>query len=177
MSLKKARLADFDNVYAIMEKSFSFDEYRPYQEQKKLLNNPKFNIYLFSDKKENIIKGFISIWNFENFAFVEHLAVYPDYRNKGFGSKILSEIAKTLSCQICLEVELPNTQLAKRRIDFYKRNGFYINNYTYTQPSYSEERNAVPMLLMTTQNPISETEFNRYKFALYKEVYNVDINQ
>lgn len=177
MNLRLADMDDFNNVYAIMEKSFPIDEYRPYQKQKDLLNNPKYKVYLHSSTNNKIFNGFITVWQFDNFAFVEHLAVSPDCRNLGIGSKILNELSKMLSCQICLEVELPDTPIAKRRIEFYKRNGFYLNDYPYTQPAYSKERNEIPMILMTTQKPINETAFNHFKFALYKEVYNVNINQ
>lgn len=174
MKLRNACLVDFDNVYEIMEKSFPPDEYRSYQTQKDLLNNPNFKTYLFCDEDDNI-KGFITVWQFNNFAFIEHLAVAPNCRNKGIGSKILDEIIKTLPFQICLEVELPNTQIAKRRIEFYKRNGFYLNSHPYTQPAYSKEKNEISMILMTTQRPINQTEFNNFKATIYKEVYKIDM--
>ena len=52
--------------------------------------------------------------------------------------------------RICLEVELPETEMAARRIGFYERNGFYYNDYFYMQPPIAEGRNAIPLRLMTT---------------------------
>ena len=43
----------------------------------------------------------------------------------------LQELMTQQSKRICLEVELPETELAIRRIRFYERNGLYLNSYDY----------------------------------------------
>ena len=104
---------DFDKVYRIMEESFPIDERRTYEEQKALLNNKLYSIYILSDIENDNIKAFIAIWQFDDFAFVEHFAVSSSYRNGGIGALILQEVQKLLSCMICLEVELPEEEMAK----------------------------------------------------------------
>lgn len=175
MKLRKATLANFNNIFAIMEKSFPFDEYRTYQEQKKLLNDSRYKIYVYSSTNDENISGFITVWKFDKFAYIEHFAVSPDYRNQGIGSQMLTELSQSLACQICLEVELPKTELAIKRIEFYKRNGFYLNDYPYVQPPYSKDKQEIPLLLMTTQKAINESEFEYIKFILYNNVYKVNI--
>lgn len=177
MNLKRANIEDFDTIFTIIEKSFPLNEYRTYQKQKELFNNPKYRVYLSFDSNDEELNGFVAIWDFNNFTFVEHLAVLPNYRNQGTGTKILNELKNKISKQLCLEVELPNTPLAKRRVEFYKRNGFYVNNYTYAQPPYLKDAGEIPMLLMTNQAPINTDQFNHFKVTLYKEVYNIDLNQ
>ncbi|MBR7146301.1 MAG: GNAT family N-acetyltransferase, partial [Oscillospiraceae bacterium] len=51
-------------------------------------------------------------------------AVREDCRGSGIGSELLDELIGTLPHPICLEVEPPETEIAKRRIAFYERNGF-----------------------------------------------------
>ena len=106
-------------------------------------------------------------------------AVSAAARCQGLGSSILNEIKHILSCQICLEVELPKTDLAKRRIAFYKRNGFALNDYPYIQPALSKGRHPLPLLLMTTDGTITPDRFAYIKTTLYQHVYNIspsDIN-
>lgn len=162
---------DFDKVFDIMESSFSFDEYRSYEGQKKLLNNPKYTVYIVAE--DDNIKAFIAIHRLDNFAFIEHFAVNPIYRNQGIGSDVLCKIKSILDCQLCLEVELPESEYAVRRIEFYKRNGFYLNNYPYVQPPFSDDKSPVPLLIMTTMHPLNDDEFSQIKKTLYNDVYHM----
>ena len=177
MDLKRASIKDFDTIFTIIEKSFPLNEYRTYQKQKELFNNKRYQVYLSFNSNNEEVNGFVSVWNFDSFTFIEHLAILPNYRNQGIGSKILAELNKKFFNQLCLEVELPNNQIAKRRIEFYKRNGFHVNNYPYAQPPYLEGANEIPMYLMTNQRAINIDEFKRFKATLYKEVYNIDLKQ
>lgn len=171
--LQKLNPVDFAKIYNLMEQSFPPDERRTFLEQKDLLNNPRYCIYaLHSDNTEDI-KAFIAVWKFDDFAFIEHFAVNPAYRNCGLGSSVLQEIKNYLSCMLCLEAELPNDEISKRRIDFYIRNGFAVNNYKYIQPPISKGRKPVPLLILTSGKEISEERFNEIKKLLYKYVYNI----
>ncbi len=174
--LRKMNEIEFDTVFSIMEASFPIDEYRPYDEQRALLYDAKYCIYVLADSDSADLKGFIAIWQLEDFAFIEHFAVNPIYRNQGLGTLILQEIRRLTGCQICLEVELPQTDLAKRRIAFYKRNGFYLNDYPYMQPPISKGRQPIPLLIMTSGDAISETRFEEMKKTVYREVYKAGIN-
>ncbi len=160
----------FDEIYALMEKSFSADELRSKSEQKALLKNPKYRIYGVTEDSANI-KAFVSVYDLGDFAFIEHFAVSPKYRNLGLGSLLLTKLKSTLKCRICLEVELPENELAKRRIRFYIRNGFFLNEYEYIQPPISRDKQSVPLLLMSSDAPLSHEEFENVKKILYREVY------
>lgn len=171
--LKKMNPQDFDLVFSIMEESFPSDERRPYEGQKALLSNPKYHIYTLPDSKTRNLKGFITVWQFEDFVFIEHFAVNPLYRNQGLGSWILKELHSLLPFPLCLEVELPETDFARRRIAFYQRNGFLLNDYPYIQPSLSPGQNALPLMIMTSEGKITADRFEKIKAEIYKEVYHV----
>ena len=89
------------------------------------------------------------------------------------GAAILQEILPKLPDPVCLEVELPQNELASRRIGFYQRNGFILNDYPYMQPPISQGRNPLPLKIMTWGKGISEEQFQRIQGALYREVYGV----
>ena len=170
--LELLNINDFDAVYDIMQQSFPSDEYRPYEEQKSLFENDEYNIYVQKEDDGNII-AFIAVWDFNSFVYIEHFAVDPSHRNGGVGSSILRDIAKKYGHNLCLEVELPNSDVSVRRIGFYKRCGFYYNDYPYIQPSISKGKKEVPLKLMTYGNQIDNKSFNMIKEILYTKVYNV----
>lgn len=171
--IRKLELDEFDTIYELLKQCFPSDEYRTYDQQRALLDNPYYQIYVLSDENKQI-KAFMAIFEFEQIAHIEHFAVNPLYRNNGLGSKMLKDVVALLNKRVCLEVELPDNELASRRIDFYKRNNFYLNEYPYMQPPMSLGKKAIPLLLMTTQSKLTEEEFNKLKTLLYTEVYNQD---
>lgn len=171
-NLRIAKTDEFDRTFSLLEESFPIDEYRPREAQKALLHEPRYTAYILPDSESENLKALITVWQLEDFAFIEHFAVNPKYRNQGIGSAVLQEIAGLLPCQICLEVELPETEFAKRRIDFYQRNGFFLNDYPYMQPPYSKGKKPVPLRLMTSGSTIPPARFAAIKQALWETVYN-----
>lgn len=169
IQLKKTGREQFDAVYRIMEQSFPADERRPYSEQEVLLENPHYSLYIY---QEQDVKAFIAAWEFDDFVYVEHFAVDEKYRNARLGGKMLKEFTEKQNKTVCLEVELPETALAKRRIGFYERNGFFYNDYEYFQPPISEGKKIVPLAIMTSGKHIDYETFNGIRSVLYKEVYN-----
>lgn len=164
---------EFERVFEIMREAFPVDERRTFDEQKNVLKNPLFDTLVYMD--DGVIKGFITVYSFDGFCFIEHFAVASEYRNEGLGAKILQEL---LACgrKTCLEVELPKTEQAKRRIAFYERNGFYLNEYPYIQPPISQNTLPLPLLIMTSERKIDQREFLSIKNILYRNVYHVDEN-
>ena len=164
--IEKLEIKEFDAVYAIMEQSFPLEEYRAYDAQRALLENAAYRIY--GVREEGQLLGFAAVWELENWLFLEHLAVAPQHRNQGIGAKLLGFLSQN---RCCLEVELPETDLARRRIGFYVRNGYVLNRYPYMQPSLGQGRSPVPLWLMTSGGPICPEEFARVKGLLYSRVY------
>lgn len=171
--LKRIEENEFDRIYEIMEKSFPLDEIRTHDGQKSLFCDPAYVIYTPDNDGGAVINAFIAVWELEDTLFVEHFAVDPDYRNAGVGSRLLNELVNLTGKDkmICLEVELPDTDISKRRIGFYERNGFVLNHYPYIQPPLSDGRSSVPLKIMTYGRPICENEFEKIKTYLYTRVY------
>ena len=170
--LRNTSVDEFDAVYDIMENSFPDHEYRSYCGQKMLFSKPEYDIYVV-DGDDSTLRAFVSVWDFDNFAYIEHLAVNPACRNAGIGASILAAVKEKAGKRICLEVELPENDIARRRIGFYTRNGFSLNEYHYIQPPMSAGKNPVPLLIMTTDGAVDEKEFEYIKDKLYEKVYNV----
>ena len=162
--LQRINETNFPEIYRIMQASFSDDEYRPYDEQLALFEEPEYRIYYMP-------AGFLAVWEFESFTYIEHFAVDPALRNSGTGSAMLQELVKQYQKPICLEVELPEDELTRRRIGFYERNGFVFNEYPYIQPPISKGKSPVPLRIMTYKSEITREEFQKMKEILYRRVY------
>lgn len=165
--LQRINETNFPEIYRIMQASFSDDEYRPYDEQLALFEEPEYRIYYMP-------AGFLAVWEFESFIYIEHFAVDPALRNSGTGSAMLQELVKQYQKPICLEVELPEDELTRRRIGFYERNGFVFNEYPYIQPPISKGKSPVPLRIMTYRSEITREEFQKMKEILYRRVYKCE---
>ncbi len=171
----KMHANEFEQVYRIMESCFPPDEHRPYEEQQNLFDNQNYQIYVAKKTDNSLeIQGFMAVWQLEGLGFIEHFAVDSKYRNIGLGSRMLQEIKKHLTGRVCLEVELPDNDMAKRRIKFYQRNGLYYNDYPYIQPAISKGRNPIPLRIMTSGGVVSQGEYQEIRDMLYREVYRVE---
>ena len=171
---EKMRDDEFDAVFAIMEQSFPKDEYRPYEEQRALLADPRYTLYVHRAKGGEV-DAFLAVWQFEAFAFLEHFAVLPEFRGAGIGSEMLQEFIENRKANgglIFLEAEPITDDITARRIAFYKRNGFFVNDYDYCQPAFSPSLPAVPLKIVTYGREITKEEFNKVKRCVYVEVYN-----
>lgn len=201
--MRKMKPCEFDRVFSIMERSFPKDEYRTYEEQKQLLQDERYSIYVAhheAEQNHDKIDAFLAVWQFEDFTFLEHFATEPDVRGKGLGSLILQEAVQLFSNRICLEVEPPQTDpdisnpiltndvstneistneistnhIPNRRIAFYERNNFFLNEYPYMQPPITKGRNALPLMIMTSGTRITKERFEQIREKLYREVYQQD---
>ena len=185
--LQRINENNFPEIYRIMQASFPDDEYRPYEEQLALFKEPEYRIYYTmaagqkgaddnSDAYSTMqAAGFLAVWEFENFTYIEHFAVDPALRNSGTGSAMLQELVKQYQKPICLEVELPEDELTRRRIGFYERNGFVFNEYPYIQPPISKGKSPVPLRIMTYGSAIPRETFEEMREVLYRRVYKCGI--
>ena len=116
--------------------------------------------------------GFLTYWDLNEFIFAEHFAITSEFRNGGYGRKVM-ELFMQVPKPIILEVELPTTILSERRIGFYQRLGFKLwDNVQYQQPAYYDHTNAIPMKLMTYGNLNVERDLIDIRSKIYSVVYN-----
>ena len=168
--LERFGIEDFDEIFDIMQESFPLAEYRTYDGQKALFERQRYNVCGIRINGE--IAAFIAFWQDEGVVFIEHFAVRTTYRNHGLGGKALRELIELNRGRlVCLEVEPPENDIAKRRIAFYERNGLFLNSHPYMQPSLSVGRPPLPLMIMTSGRQIDADEFARLKNTLYKSFY------
>lgn len=162
-------MSEFQKIWKIYEESFPKSERRNLALQKEVLKNPRYHLRPLYEGK--LLIGFLATWGLNEFIFIEHYAIDKKYRAQGYGKKFLRNFLKSTDKSIILEVEKPETMIAKKRILFYKKLHFHCNPFDYVQPPYEENQEPVPLLLMTYPDPISQDAFKNIKNKLYQEVY------
>lgn len=165
----------FAQLYSIMEYSFPKDERRDFDEQFAQHSNPAYNSAVLTEDEK--VLGFLNFWQLSGFVYLEHFAVSQELRGKGIGSGLIKQICERHgNQQIILEAEPPAlNEIAARRIEFYKRLGFILNDYHYLQPPYRKGDSPVELKIMSAK-PLSEDDFEDKIRVLYREVYRTDEN-
>lgn len=154
------------NIY---EKSFPIEERRDFSLVLDICKTDSLSLNLIYDKETMV--GILNYWDFNDFLYIEHLAVSEQYRNKKIASKVLEQL-NAQNKLIILEVELPTDELSRRRIGFYQRNSFSIQPFTYFQPPYRKGEERIKMHLMAnTQLPINKTKYDEVVGIIEKKVY------
>jgi GNAT superfamily N-acetyltransferase len=159
-----------------MQKSFASIEVRPYEMQLALLNNPNYKILVSLDGNKNI-QGFIAEWAFEEFIFLEHFAVQPELRGAGIGKTIMQSHLQNVEKPVIIEVESDETEISARRINFYKRLGFHLNDYGYYQPFMQRSpEDKIYLKIMSYPMPVNQESFPAIKRKIFREVYRIIID-
>lgn len=159
-------------VESLLQASFPPAEYRPMIDWRQLTDSDNA-FYNNAIEIDGHLVGLITYWLFPSFCFVEHFAIHERYRGQHYGAQALAHLRRQMKRPLVLEVELPETPLAVRRIDFYRRQGFELWEIPYQQPPYRPGDPYLPMHLMVCGTLPEGTDFNSIRRQIYGEVYGV----
>ena len=169
ITLEKISPVDFDGLYDEMEHAFPHEERRDREAARAVLADERYSLCHVTRDGERV--GLLGYWSLDGFTFLEHLAIFPQHRNKGIGKNVI-ELAKKHLSPFLLECEPPETEIAARRLAFYRRCDLLQNDHPYIQPSYHENEAGVPLILMsyptTLKNPDATVR------AVYASAYGKD---
>ncbi|TXK49812.1 GNAT family N-acetyltransferase [Pontibacter qinzhouensis] len=159
----------------LYEAAFPVAERREFEQLLALLEEPDMHLHAALEQQQ--LAGFCIFWELPGFLFVEHLAVVPEQRGLGLGTKIVKWLQRKASGKpLFLEVERPVTDTARKRIVFYERLGFTLYpTFDYLQPAYSRSGQQVPLYLMSTSPPSSKADLiakaSLIKSFVYEQFY------
>jgi hypothetical protein len=160
-------LALIENLYS---EAFPENERRtPEGLRHQCLNEKECSVNLI--KGGDKVLGLCIFWKLSSFSFVEHMAIFPEMRGMQAGEKTLDILRNLLPAPVILEVEPPEDEMSRRRINFYVRNGFYLHDLIYIQPSYHGEKHGPELRLMTTQAEITNLALSDYVQVIRTKVY------
>lgn len=160
----------FDQLFSLLQLSFPTSERRNYAGHLGEFAEDKFRCICYIPEA---LKGFLNYWDFGDFVYAEHFAVAPELRGQGTGSALMGELRAIVGNRtLVLEAEPPaDSDIAARRIAFYERLGFVLNEYDYIQPALIEGERPIPLVIMSSPRRLTESEYQSIRDRLYKEVY------
>lgn len=156
--------------YAFMENllqtAFPIQERRDSEQQRQNTDdNPLFHNMLIT--KDDTPIGLLTYWDFNTFVYIEHFAIDSRLRNGGYGGRVLDRFRQQVASPIVLEAEEPSDELTRRRIGFYQRHGFVLQDFAYQQPPYRQGDEWFPMRLMCS----GSMDLITARDTIYREVY------
>ncbi len=143
----------FYNAWRLYEDAFPIEERRLLDDQECIFKKDNYHFDVLIDKNQFI--GFILWWDFDTCKYIEHFATSIEYRNRGLGKLILTKFIAGNDTDILLEVELPVSSMNKRRIQFYERIGFKLNQHYYEIPPVIKDASPLQLLLMSYPDFVS----------------------
>lgn len=164
----------FSTVYNLYCNAFPANERRTWEGLEFELTYQK-QFFANAIFKEEKVVGLLHFWTFDQFYYIEHLAINPAFRGQNIGTEVMTFFKSKSTMPIVLEVELPNSAASVRRIAFYQKLGFTILNENYIQPPYEPGGTPVPMHLMTDEPAFAELYFDLIRETLYEKVYHVQM--
>ena len=150
----------FDEVFSIMKKSFPQEEMRNYEGQKALLERDDYFIKTYMHEDE--VAGFCANYKFDNFIYIEHLAVHPEVRGQKIGTKVLHEL-RELQKTLILEIDPPVDNISIKRLHFYENVGFKLNDYPHVHPAYRLEYKGHELKVLSYPQGISLHVFKIFR--------------
>ena len=148
----------FQKAWQLYDSAFPYKERRAIAQQTKILEKENYHFDIFVNKDD--LLGFILWWDLDALRFIDHFATATALRNKGLGKQILRKFIGRSKKNIILEVELPSSEINRRRIKFYERLGFILNHHHYEMPPLREGQAPLPLLLMSYPSSISLQELD-----------------
>lgn len=160
----------FSEAWELYEASFPKEERRSLTGQKRIFGLEPYHFEVILMGKSII--GLLLWWGFKEFVFIEHFATMPNVRGKGYGGKILREFLDAQKRRVVLEVEPPEDELKKRRIEFYKNAGFVFNPHFYQQPPMQKGCGYLQLHLMSWPTEITEESVNLFVGNYHPIIYD-----
>ena len=157
-------------AWELYEFSFPLHERRSYASHMRAMQDPNFDCRLVMDGNQFV--GLLWIWKWSDLVFVEHLAIEPALRGKNYGSYVLQAlIDQSNDSLVILEIDPPVDEISVRRLHFYQRMGFLMNQYPYTHPSYCIPSIPHSLELLTYGREASREELDRFCRLMKEQVW------
>ena len=166
--IHKADFRFLKELSSLYVASFPPEERRELSALWEMLDEPQMSLTALLQANQFI--GFLIYWKFEEFLYIEHLAISPKHQGKGIGTDVLRWIQNMDDC-VLLEVEIPYDSASSRRVSFYNRCGFHSLPINYFQPPYREGESLLPMMLFSDRTDWQEESLNKAIELFHYQVY------
>ncbi|MEG0163438.1 MAG: GNAT family N-acetyltransferase, partial [Mucinivorans sp.] len=115
--------------------------------------------------------GILYFWQWDGYAYLEHLATLPELRGQNIGGRALEKWKEEQQGRtLMLEIEPPEDEITRRREGFYVRHAMQINTHYHLHPSYSPLTAAHELRVMSFPGLLTEGQFNDFRQYLLTHI-------
>ena len=157
----------WSEVWKLYEESFPVAERRKAEDHLSACNDNRF--FPLSVWDGNQLIGLMFFWEWDNYRYLEHLAVNPDLRGHGYGTQLLNYLRESKHT-IILEIDPLINELSVRRLQFYERSGFTLTPYRFVHLPYQLDGIKQELLILSYPKMISKEQHNHFLEFLGEEV-------
>lgn len=136
MKILKAELSDLEEILKVQHLSFlseaeEMDDYdiQPLKEKISEVEEVFNKGIILKATEENKIIGSIRGYSKDKTCYIEKLFVHPDYRGKGYSSKLIEALFELFND--CNHFKLYTSAISNRNIKLYEKFGFRIYKEEY----------------------------------------------
>ncbi len=153
---------------ALYEQSFPYLEKRSEGEQSRVMNNPDYRFDLITD--DDRLLGILAYWEKADFLYVEHFAILPEFRGRGFATRTLEILKNQTNKNLILEIDPPVDDVSEKRYRFYQKCGFVMNPHCHTQAKYHLGDGELQLKILSYPREITKEEYATFKRFVDDEV-------
>ena len=157
----------WSEVWKLYEESFPVAERRKAEDHLSACNDNRF--FPLSVWDGNQLIGLMFFWEWDNYRYLEHLAVNPDLRGHGYGTQLLNYLRESKHT-IILEIDPLINELSVRRLQFYERSGFTLTPYRFVHLPYQLDGIKQELLILSYPKMISKEQHNHFLKFVGEEV-------
>ncbi len=158
--------------------SFPIHERRTLTDHAQAMQDPAFTCAGIWDNKTFL--GLLFYWTYADECYIEHFAIDEKQRGKNIGSKCLQAFLEDHPAVI-LEIDMPVTDIAKRRKLFYERLGFAASEQVHLHPAYRKDADPHQLMILRYPQACSEAmyaafcDFLETRVMRYSEKFNLSL--
>lgn len=115
--------------------------------------------------------GFMGWWEYDDFRYIEHIAIAPQARSGGKGSTLLQSWMDNAQTPVVLEIDPVVDEVSQRRLHFYQRLGFVENDVEHQQPHFQGGSEMVPLRVLSFPALMSGEQVEAFMRALHNDVW------
>lgn len=170
MELLRIEVGDkirWDEVWKLYEESFPIAERRKAEDHLRACDDEHFFPLSVWDGQQLI--GLMFFWEWDNYRYLEHLAISPDLRGRGYGTIVLRYLYDS-NHTIILEIDPLVNELSVRRLQFYERSGFTLTPYRFVHLPYRLDGIKQELLILSYPKLITKEQHNHFLKFLGEEV-------
>lgn len=159
----------FEEAWRIYNDNFPYEERRTLAHKEVALGDDRCHFVLFTESGKSI--GIACYWIFDEYLYVEHLAIDKAAQGGGYGTKLLDFFKEKSPGLVILEIEPIVDDITQRRLRFYERFGFLRNEHKHLLLQYHDDvPDDLEMLLMSHPKTIDVVQFKQFVKVLHEVV-------